>query len=198
MEHSNSLLFYGVFLLFNRKYCFLHICTIIFFFYTTLLKRLVPKYKFLTYFLYITNPIFFCVSIYYETGIGVVIGLVSLILLLNIDIKKLNLVDKVLSFILLSLASFVSFGYRANTFTILPALIVIVLIRQKAKVQRLLSIASFFVGLGLVVLIPKLLHINTMSSVSLSFIWEMGHNIANMPSQKQSDYIEGTSKNCNF
>lgn len=162
-----------------------------FFFYSTLLliRKMTASYRVLSYLLYLLNPLFFCVSIYHETGIGVVIGLVSLILLLNLDGRDFGPGDTVMAGLLILLAAFVAFGYRANTFTVLPALLLILFLRKELPfIRRILYTGCLTGGLLLTVLIPKILRIDTMSSVSLGFVWEMGENIASMPDEKQEQY----------
>ena len=87
-----------------------------------------------------------------------------------------------------TVAAFVTFGFRANSFTVIPALLVIIAITQKRILHKALAAAAVCCGLLLVILIPRALHIDTMSSVSLSFIWEMGENIMSMDGEKQAAY----------
>ncbi len=162
-----------------------------FFFYTGLLliRKTTGTCRTLVYCLYLLNPIFFCVSIYHETGIGVLIGLTGIFLLMNIDPKELGPFDKGICYFFIMLSSFVAFGFRANTFTVLPALLLILFFfNSSAMGHKILCTAFLFGGLFLTILIPKLLNIDTMSSVSLSFLWEMGENIGSMPDEKQEQY----------
>ncbi len=166
-----------------------------FFLFTALLllRRIADRGRHFVYAFYLLNPLFVCVSIYHETGIGVVIGLVGLLLLLNADPEGMGRVDRGVFFFLIALASFVAFGFRANTFTVLPVLLLIVFVRHKAWARRLLCAAFLFLGLFLNSFIPRLLKIDTMSSVSLSFLWEMGQNIASMPEkehEEHKDYLD--------
>ncbi|MBQ3800119.1 MAG: hypothetical protein II837_07490 [Treponema sp.] len=157
-----------------------------FFFFVTLLliRRIAIRHRHAAYALYLVNPVFFCASIYHETGIGVVIGLVSLILLLNEGLEGMSGSGRFLYFFLIFLSSFVAFGFRANTFTVLPVLLLVIFLRHRSWARRLTCAACLFLGLFLDSFIPRLLKIDTMSSVSLGFIWEMGQNIASMPEKE--------------
>lgn len=166
-----------------------------FFFFTSLLliRRLAASHRHAAYALYILNPLFFCVSVYHETGIGVVIGLSGLLVLLNAGQEGMSLPDKLLYFFLITLASFVAFGFRANTFTVMPVLLLIVFLRQGGRPHKILCAACLFLGLFLNSLFPRLLRIDTMSSVSLGFVWEMGENIASMSGtdyERNKDYLD--------
>lgn len=167
-----------------------------FFFFVTLLliRRLAGNHRHLAYALYLVNPIFFCVSVYHETGIGVVIGLVSLLVLLGDgSCPGSGPLDRAVYFFLITLASFVAFGFRANTFTVMPVLLLMVFFRQGARLHKILCAVFLFLGLFLNSFIPRLLRIDTMSSVSLGFVWEMGENIASMSGadyEENKDYLD--------
>ncbi len=162
------------------------------FFYVTLLllQKLCPRYRFFACLLVICNPLFFCVSIYHETGIGAVIGMEIFLLLLDADVPRMGLFDRIVVFFLLFFASFVTFGFRANALTVLPPLVAFFVLYQKELLGRILYLAALCGGILAVVLIPRALHIDTMSSVSAGFVWEMGTSIAYMSPDKQPEYLD--------
>lgn len=161
-----------------------------FFFLTCLLiKKCQFKYRYVLYILFLLNPFIFGVSVYYEAGIGCVSGIVLIILLLSNYGKVQSKFDTIIEILLLIFASFITFGYRANAFTIIPVLIAYIFIIQKNK-ARTISISSIVIGFLFTLLVPKLLNITISSSKSSGFVWENLEMIKRMPISKQTKYLD--------
>ena len=162
-----------------------------FFFYFSLLliKRLTVKNRFMAYILYLFNPVFFSVSIYYDVSIGYVTGFVALVFLLELDFSTLMNFDRAAVCVLTVFTSFIVFGFRANAFTILPVAAAFIIYNQKAVLSRVLLIAMLFLGVFFVAAIPKILNIDTMSPSTGGFFWKTVTTIARMPPEKQEKYI---------
>ena len=166
-----------------------------FFFYISLIniKRLCNKCRLLAYAFFIFNPIFFCVSTYYEIASGCAIGIVGLLLVLTVDESKLNPMDKVFQAILIVFTSFVTFGYRYNAFTMLPVFCFMAFYYQRKKLGRILAICGLLLGLFFVSFVPKILHITQMSRSCDGFLWKVGTTLARMPpelKEKYSTYLD--------
>ncbi len=152
-------------------------------------------YKF-QYVLFALSPLIFCVSVYYEAGIGCVTGIVALLLLLDdVKIEKYKL-DRFIEFILLLLFSFVIFGYRANAFTIIPVLLIYVF-KLKIEAKRKIFITSALI-LGIVSLsiVNHILNIRLKSSGSAGFVWEIIRIIQEMEPEKKEKYEDYLDEIC--
>ena len=157
------------------------------------IKRISFCYKKIQYILFAICPMIWCVSIYYEAGIGCVTGICALVLILdNIDVEK-SRTDTIIEYMLIVFFSFVTFGYRANAFTIIPVLLAFI-ITTKTKVKiKILSVSMIFIGILFTSIVPLVLNINTMSSVSAGFVWEVLTSIQSLEPEKQelySDYFD--------
>lgn len=154
-----------------------------------LVKRLATKYKNLQYVILLVNPIIWGVCTYYEPGIGCICGITILVLILTKHNIIQNKIDKILDIICIVFGSFITFGYRANSFTIIPVLLVAIFLYYKDKLNRIKNILALLLGLILVSAIPKVMNINTMSSLSAGFVWEILSTIQNMEEEDKEKYI---------
>ncbi len=136
------------------------------------------------------SPIIWAYSVYYEASVGCVTAVIAMLLLIWKWRCLSTRFDKVLSLLLFVFASFVCFGYRANAFSIIPVVIVIILLREKQLVSRLLLTVAIFLGLTGTMTVPILLRIDTMSSYSAGFAWEIVSTIQSMDQEKQDEYIQ--------
>lgn len=156
-----------------------------------LIRRFCSPYKGLQYVLMIINPLFYGVSVYYEAGIGCVTGIVLLILFLSTVDKCVTHFDIVFGWFMIASSSFITFGYRANAFTIIPILIAFIIFATDHQIMRKIClIVAIMVGLLGTVILPRVLKIDTMSSYSTGFVWEMFTTIQNMDSEKQKEYVD--------
>lgn len=157
-----------------------------FFFYVTmiLVKRLCKRCRFLAYILFASNPVFFCVSTYYEIAVGCAIGVAALVLLLTIDESKLKPLDKILQALLIAFSGYVTFGFRYNAFTMIPVFVVLAYFFQRSMRGKIVAIVVLFLGLLFVAVIPKFLNIKPLSRSCDGFIWKMGTTFARMPPEK--------------
>lgn len=156
-----------------------------------LIRRFHSPYKVLQYVLMAINPLFYAVSVYYEAGIGCVTGIVILILFLSTVDKCVTRFDIVFGWLMIVAASFITFGYRANAFTIIPVLVVFIFLASgKQVIQKICLMVAIVVGLLGTAILPRILNIDTMSSYSTGFVWEMFTTIQNMDSEKQKEYVD--------
>ena len=81
--------------------------------------------------------------------------------------------DKIITIVLLIFSSYVCLGYRANAFTIIPILILIVILKERKVIKSTMIICSICIGTIMALAVPKALNIDTMSSYAGSLIWEM-------------------------
>lgn len=164
-----------------------------FFFLVSLLfvKRLNTHYVKVQYVLIAICPLYFAVSVYYEAGIGCVTGIVMQILLISTVERYITRFDAIVHWIMVAGASFITFGYRANAFTVIPPVFVlIVLMTKQGIVRKIYLMISVMVGLFGAILLPGILHIDTMSSYSTGFVWEMLTTIQNTAPEKQAEYVD--------
>lgn len=153
-----------------------------------LAKKLGNHFLIFQYIFLAINPIIYCVSIYYEASIGCVTGIVFLILLLDsIKVSK-SIIDKVLEFLLLMFFSFIIFGYRANAFTIIPVLFIYIIKTKIDIIKKILVIVPIVCGILFINILTQVLNINTMSSMSAGFAWEIISVIQNMDLKNQNRY----------
>jgi len=133
-------------------------------------------------------PVLWAYGVYYEASIGCVSAIIGILLIIwKWDYLRSSF-DKAVSIILLVFSSFICFGYRANAFTILPVLILIIFLKEKKKAKSVLLSAGITFGLLLSWGIPKALHINTMSSYAGAFVWESISTIQEMNPTKKAEY----------
>lgn len=154
------------------------------------IKKLNTSYRWLQYLLFGISPLILCVSVYYEAGVGCVTGIAMLVLLFDSAHEEKNRSGGVVEVFLVIAATFVTFGYRANAFTIIPVLLAYVWLSGYRKTKKLILTASLTIGLALVSLFPKILKIDTMSSASAGFVWEIVTAIQRMDGEKQQQYLD--------
>ena len=156
-----------------------------------LVRRLNTHYTVIQYSLFDICPFYYAVSVYYEAGIGCITGIAMLILFLSTTNKCITRFDVILNWIMIAVSSFVIFGYRANAFTIIPPLIAFILFAVKRKtVGKICLILSIVIGLVGTIVLPGIFHIDTMSSYSTGFVWEIFTTIQNMNIEKQEKYTD--------
>lgn len=127
-------------------------------------------------------------GVYYEASIGCVTAIIVILLLIWKWRLLQSRFDKVISVFLLVFSSFICFGYRANAFSILPALFIVVWLREKKFFVRTAIICSIFLGFVCSSFIPKALNINTMSSYAAGFAWEIVSTIQSMDAENKEKY----------
>lgn len=140
-------------------------------------------------------PIFYGYSIFHEMSVGFIIGF-NFGLLLLFDEKLQSFIEwsfflKFLYFFGLFVSFYIAFGFRQNSFTLLPVItIVIFYLYKKYRIITLcvLQLVSVSLSLVFVVLLPGLLKINIYNSSSAGFVWEILTTIQSMPAEKQLDY----------
>ena len=143
-------------------------------------------------FLYIIlTPVFVAFSVYYEASVGCLIGIVVVIFIIwGWDDLTENNFDRVITYLLLVLCSFIVFGFRANAISILPALALIVLLCALKTKQKVAVAIGIIIGALLVPLSTTFLNIDTMSSSSVGLVWEMVSTIQSMDEKKQAQYSD--------
>lgn len=153
-------------------------------------NRLISNRKILMAFYILATPVFAGYSIYQEASVVCAAAVMAILMLIWKWNEFQSRTDKVVTLILLLFLSFLTFGYRANAFTILPALLAAVFIKQRKRILEGGAItAVIFAGFLMVSAIPKALHINTMSSYIGGFIWEIISVIQTMEEEDQQEYM---------
>lgn len=165
-----------------------------FFFFIVLFafgNRLVSKSKAVMVFCILATPVFAGFSVYHEASVGCATAIMAMLVLIWIWNEFRIKADKIITLVLLLLLSFIIFGYRANAFTILPALLAVILIKQRKKLLGGgIMAAGILAGFLLVSVIPKAVNINTMSSYIGGFIWEIISVIQTMDEDDQQEYVD--------
>ncbi len=167
-------------------YTFLQ-ASLFFYLIFALIKRLGAPLRIFQYFLFAASPVIYCASVYIEAGIGTLCGIIAIILILTREVDK-NLFDHILDFGFLTFFSFVAFGFRANAFTVLPVIGVYILLKTP-RGKKLFYSAAIAIGCAVISLIPKVLDIDTMSSATAGFVWQVITSIQEMDPDTQSEYI---------
>lgn len=155
------------------------------------IKYLCGQYYLLQIILFISCPIFYGFSIFHEMSVGCVIGINFLILMLlfyDYNIKK----NKYLYGIKLFVIFFVIFGFRQNSFTIIPAVVFMiwrVYKKHHKKLLALIQVSTMMISLVIVILLPSLLNFETKyDTSSVGFLWE---SISMLEELKDNDQYEG-------
>ena len=107
-----------------------------FFFFIVLFafgNRLVSKSKAVMVFCILATPVFAGFSVYHEASVGCATAIMAMLVLIWIWNEFRIKADKIFTLVLVLLLSFIFFGDRANAFTILPALLAVILIKQRKK-----------------------------------------------------------------
>lgn len=152
------------------------------------IRRIAKKCKILQYIMFFVNPVFYGMAVYFEPSVGCVVGIMGILLILFSEIDIHNYIDIVVTFILLLFCSFVAFGYRANAFTMIPVFLVLIFVLYKENIMRMLLLISLCSGILLVSIVPKAMNIDTMSSVAVSFVWDILNAIGTMEEEQQREY----------
>lgn len=137
----------------------------------------------------VLSPVMLAFGIYYEAGVGCAVAIMLILLLIWKWNKVQTRFDKIVFVLLLTFASFVCFGYRANAFSIIPALAVIIWLREKRFFSRVFLAGSILLGFVCSFIGPAILSINPMSSYAAGFAWEIVSTVQTMDSEKQKEYI---------
>lgn len=140
-----------------------------------LIKYLCEKYYFIQIILFVCCPIFYGFSVFHEMSVGCVIGLNFLILLFffhNDNIEKRKYIYGIKLFVIF----FIIFGYRQNSFTMIPIILLIIWKMYKKYHEKLLvliQIGTMVMSLLFVSLLPTLLNFETKyDTSSVGFLWE--------------------------
>ncbi len=137
----------------------------------------------------VLSPVMWAYGVYYEAGVGCVTAMLIMILLIWKWNKIQTRFDKIISVLVLTLASFVCFGYRANAFSILPILFLIIWVKEKKSYSRIVLSGSILMGFIVSFISPAILNIHPMSSYSAGYAWEIVSMVQSMDSNKKSEYI---------
>ncbi|WP_027203391.1 hypothetical protein [Butyrivibrio fibrisolvens] len=176
----------GSIILYTFTQCFLHwLLTIVFI--DQLNEKQHPLWNKICLFL---SPVMWAFGVYYEASVGSAIAMLAILLLIWKWRALQVRFDKVITVILIIGFSFVCFGYRANAFSIIPAVIIIVLLREKKLLARVLLSASVLLGFFVSAFLPSLLNIRVLPSYSAGFAWEIVSVIQSMEPDKQYEYID--------
>ncbi|MCR4648545.1 MAG: hypothetical protein K5776_05670 [Lachnospiraceae bacterium] len=136
----------------------------------------------------IISPMIWGASVYYEAGVGCAAGMAALIVILSIIQIEKGDFDRLIEFFLLFFFSFVVFGYRANAFTIIPVLAYAIFRSEWRLKLKIFCISSIISGLLFVTIMAGIMNVNTMSSKSAGFVWEILVVLDRVGIEKQECY----------
>lgn len=162
----------------------------IYFFITfCLINKLDTKYKIIQYILVVINPLLFCLSVWDIPGLGCIIGIAMYILILYPEQQK-NTFDKIVDVILLFLAGIITFGFRLNSFTIIPVLLYYIFHNKTVIYEKCIKTLTIIISLFIILISPKLLNITIMPHYCSGFLWEMLYAISTSENNKHIDYLD--------
>ena len=153
-----------------------------------LIRELSGAFRKLQYVLFALSPIVYGMAIYYEAGIGCVTGMISLILLFFRSGEEKCHRERVLELLLVSFASFVTFGYRTNALTVIPVLILFLLRLRIERVWRALLLLALAAGLLLTKAIPVIFDVHSQSTASVGIVWETLTIIQRLTPEERVNY----------
>lgn len=159
-----------------------------FLFSNLLINNLSTRLKKVQLFLILINPLFYCVSVYYETGVGIIPAMIGLLLLLNTKYSTLNKFDKIIYLILIFIFSFIMIGYRTNSISILPIIFIFILKRfpnLKSKINLITIILLAFIATSIT---PKFFNIKNLSNWNGGLIWDIVSVIDNVQKSHPKKY----------
>lgn len=135
------------------------------------------------------SPVLWAFGVYYEAGVGCAVSIFAILMLIWKWKMLSNRFDKIITIAILTLSSFLCFGYRANAFSILPAVLMIIWFREKKMAVRAALMASVIIGFLGSAAVPRLLNVNTMSSYAAGFAWETVSVIQSMDADQKESYM---------
>ncbi|MBQ8072603.1 MAG: hypothetical protein IJ231_02455 [Clostridia bacterium] len=153
-----------------------------------LIRELDPPYRRAQSVLYALSPVFYGASVYYEANIGSLVGLIALVLLFRRAGEEQTRGERAASFLLVALASFVTFGYRANALTVIPVLAVYLFRTRRGWARRGLPLLAMAFGLLMVKLVPWAFGVQSLSNGATGFVWEMVTAIQRLDPAEQAEY----------
>ena len=155
-----------------------------------LIRDLNPESPRLQSVLFALCPLIYGMSVYYEAGIGCVAGMVCLLLLFRRAGEEKNGKDRILEFLLVAFASFVTVGYRTNALTVLPVLVFYALRMKADRVRKGMLLLAVLVGLLFTKALPWVFNVRSESTASVGIVWEMLTVIQRMEPEEQELYLD--------
>lgn len=163
------------------------------------LERFCGRLWYLFATLFTLCPAFFGYSVYLEGSVGCVCALNILILLICFEKEDEPLLDVVIRCVLAFAAWTVLFGFRQNSFTVIPAVLFYIWhIARKRRSYKTAVVHTGLVGLSLalVLALPSLLGFGVRVDVSSAgFLWESVGIIKSLPDktgyEEYFDYLGG-------
>ena len=111
------------------------------------------------------SPIIYGASVYFEANVGSLIGLIMLILLFRRAGKEKDRADRAAEFLLVTLSSLITFGYRTNALTVVPVLTVYLFLScRKNIMKKMLILCALILGIVLTWLIPAVFQVHGESN----------------------------------
>ena len=155
-----------------------------------LIRELNPVSAGLQSVLFAISPLIYGMSVYYEAGVGCAAGMVCLLLLLRKAGDEKSRRDRILEFLLVAFASFVTVGYRTNALTVLPVLAFYALRMKIDRVRKVCLLLAVLVGLLFTKVLPWAFDVRTDSTASVGIVWEMLTVIQRMEPSEQERYLD--------
>ena len=155
-----------------------------------LIRELKPAFPKIQSVLFALSPLIYGVSVYYEAGIGCVTGIAGIILVLRRVQDPKEEWERVFEFLLITILSLITFGYRTNALTITPVLMIYLWKKRTVKILILLVAIALLFGAVLTEVIPALFQVRGLSNGFTGFVWEMLITIQRMEPEKQAEYFD--------
>ena len=153
-----------------------------------LIRELNPEHARLHSFLFAVCPLIYGMSVYYEAGVGCAAGMVCLMLLFRRIREEKSQRDRILEFLLVVFASFVTVGYRTNALTIIPVLVFYLLQLKTDKARKGVILLALVVGILVTKALPWAFDIHSDSTASVGIVWEILTVIQRMEPMEQEQY----------
>ena len=143
----------------------------------------------IAYICMVTIPIVWGYSVYYEPSVGCIAALITEMVLIQKYDQIANKGDKLITLFLIVVCSFVAFGFRANAFTVLPILMIIIYKKFHCGKDFWKLGVAVCCGFFISIIGPRILNIDAMSSYAASFFWESVSTIQTMSDDTRDDYL---------
>ena len=150
-------------------------------------KKIGIRNRWLQYLLFTLNPILFLVSIWNTPDILCGVMLLCLIFLLS---KELKLYD----FVLIMLCSMFIFGYKENSYTVLPLILFYIFYNKNwEKIKKVFCLSSILFGIVIVFAMQGCSNVKKIPLYAGGPSWELLNVIEKLPEQKKFEYTNKIS-----
>ena len=155
-----------------------------------LIREMNPEGRIIQSVLFGLSPLVYGASVYYEANIGSLVGLIGLVLLFRRVKEEKSRKERIIEFLLITLASFVCFGYRTNALTVIPVFVIYQFALRKKWLERIVPLIAMVTGLVLVWAVPLAFDVRSESNGSTGPVWEILTAIQRMAPEDREQYLD--------